>query len=279
MTFLSQTTNLGRLGIFFAGVALAATPTAYADADADLVAALTEFNRHSVYRIPVPTPEQRAALASGEILKVIQTSEDSHGARRAVGLLLTPAGRDEVWVSCQDAHFVQSEAIQEARVGSQSGHKLWYGFLDLPRPFSDRHWVVEVWNNEALAGATENRAWEHAWRLVPGGVAKAKDAVAAGKVKKTTVDMWESAIETPINEGAWLAVALPDGRTLFGYHAATHVGGNIPENLMLQYVKATLDTTLRTIEKRARNGIVAHYGAGHSGVEGGNGAAVTPFGN
>lgn len=278
MTFLSQTSDLRRFGICVAGVVLVAASPAYADTDADLVAALTEFNRHAVYRIPMPSSEQRAALVSGEILKVIQTGEDAHGARRAVGLLLTPAGRDQMWVSCQDTHFVQSAAIQEARLGSVSGHTLWYGFLDLPRPFSDRHWVVEVWNNEALAGATENRAWEHAWRLVPGGVANAKDAVAAGKVKKTTVDMWEDAIETPINDGAWLAVALPDGRTLFGYHAATHVGGAIPENLMLQYVKATLDTTLRDIEKRARTGIASHYGVGHKGVEGGNGVAVAPFG-
>ena len=153
----------------------------------------------------------------------------------------------------------------------------WYGIVDLPRPFSDRHYVVDVWNNHELAAATDGRAWEHPWTLVPGGVASARSLVAEGKVPDTDLSMWESAVETPTNLGAWVAVELPDGGSLFAYHAATRVGGNIPEGMMLQYVKATLDATLRAVEKRARQTVPGHYTAGHAPVVGGDGSPVAPF--
>jgi hypothetical protein len=149
--------------------------------------------------------------------------------------------------------------------------------VDLPRPFSDRHYVVDVWNNHDLAGKTNNTAWEHPWSLVAGGVQDARGVVEAGKVRKTDLDMWESAVETPTNAGAWVAIALPDGGSIFAYHAATRVGGNIPEGLMLQYVKSTLDSTLSAIEARAKAEVPSHYTAGHHTVMGGDGQTVAPF--
>jgi len=212
------------------------------------------------------------------VVRIVDEAPDGSGSRRAVGLIATPVSRDAMWVSCQDLHFVQNSTIHEYRMAFTPPDKSrWYGIVDLPRPFSDRHYVVDVWNNHALASKTDGRAWEHPWKLVPGGVSSAKGLVEAGKVPKTDLHMYEDAVETPTNLGAWMAIELPDGSSIFGYHAATRVGGNIPEGMMLQYVKATLDTTLRAIEKRARDVIPGHYGNGHTAVVGGDGQRVESF--
>jgi hypothetical protein len=251
---------------------------AHAASEAEVTVALTEFNRAAHYPLPTLSSSQRKRLMAGDVVKIVDVAPDGSGSRRAMGFILTDVSRDAMWVSCQDLHFVQSSSVHESRLGSPSAGKVrWYGLVDLPRPFSDRHYVVDVWNNRALAEKTEGRAWEHPWTLVPGGVTAARAAVEAGTVPQTDLDMWEAAIETPTNMGAWVAIALPDGSSIFAYHAATRVGGNIPEGMMVQYVKATLDDTLRSIEKRAREKIPSHYRAGHPPVVGGDRQSVAPF--
>jgi len=270
----STVSKLAAIPLLGVASLLTAAP-AQAATDAELAAALAEYNRHSHFKLPTLSAKDRGRLLSGEVVKIIDASPDGSGSRRAVGLIVTDVSRDAMWVSCQDLHFVQNSSVHELRMSLSPPDKAaWYGLIDLPRPFSDRHWVVDVWNNHRLAEATEGRAWEHPWSLQAGGVAKAKALVEAGKVPDTTLSMWEDAIETPTNLGAWVAVQLPDGGSVFAYHAATRVAGNIPENLMLQYVKSTLDSTLRAIEKRARQTIPGHYKAGHAAVVGGDGKPV-----
>lgn len=250
---------------------------AAAASDADVTAALNAFNRSAHYTIPTLSAAQRKRLLAGEVVKVVDHAPDGSGSRRATGFVLTDLSRDAMWVSCQDLHFVQNSTVHELQLDSPNPGKLrWYGLVDLPRPFTDRHYVVDVWNNHKLAADTGGRAWEHPWTLVPGGVASARAAVEAGKVPNTTVRMWESAIETPTNVGAWVAISLPDGSSIFAYHAATRVGGNIPEGVMLQYVKATLESTLRDIERRARDVIPKHYSPPHPPMQGGDGKPL-PF--
>ncbi len=252
--------------------------SARAASEAEVTAALAEFNREAHYALPTLSAAQRKRLMAGDVVKIVDTAPDGSGSRRAMGVILTDVSRDAMWLSCQDLHFVQNSSVHEIRLESPSPDKVrWYGLVDLPRPFSDRHYVVDVWNNRNLAEKTAGRAWEHPWTLVPGGVAAVRSAVEAGKVPKTDLDMWEAAIETPTNMGAWVAIALPDGSSIFAYHAATRVGGNIPEGMMLQYVKATLDDTLRAIEKRALHTIPAHYSGDHPPVEGGDRRAVAHF--
>lgn len=266
--------RLSRLGVPSTVLWIAAAP-AQAASDAQVQVALARFNEHAHYRLPSLSAAQRQRLLAGEVVKVIDEAPDGSGSRRAVGLVLTPASRDAMWLACQDLHFVQSEAVHEYRMSlTAPDRSRWYGIVDLPRPFSDRHYVVDVWNNHELAQQTGNLSWERPWSLVPGAVTEARGFVEAGKVPKTDLSMWQHAVETPTNLGAWVAIALPDGSSIFGYHAATRVGGNIPEGLMLQYVKATLDTTLLSIADRAQAVIPQHYTDAHEDVWGGDGRRV-----
>lgn len=249
-----------------------------APSPAEVQAALRVFNDHAVFALPQLNERQVRSLLAGDVVKVMDRPGGGTGPRRAFGLLWTTASRDEMWVACQDLHFSQNASIDEVSLGLDPPDKaVWYGIVDLPRPFSDRHWVVDVWNNHGMASASAGRAWEHPWRSNPGGVAIAKDRIEGGISSKVTAQRFADAVEMPANQGAWVVIALSDGSTLLGYHNASQLGGNIPEPLMVRYVQSTLDTTLRTMEKRAREKMVNHYVSGHRPIIGGDGKPVPVF--
>jgi hypothetical protein len=140
-----------------------------------LAAAMAEYDRNAQLPLPRLTDAQRTALIRGEVVRVLdQPGGDPDEPRRATGLRVIPAPRDVVWVACQDPHYVQSGEVTEVRVEfAPPDRSRWYGMLDLPRPFADRHWLVDVTNNHSLAASTGNRAWEHPWRLRAGGRGRA----------------------------------------------------------------------------------------------------------
>jgi hypothetical protein len=135
---------------------------------------------------------------------------------------------------------------------------------------------VDVWNNHDLATKSSGTAWEHAWRLRPGGVAMAESRADAGDIGPVTGDAFRDSIETPVNEGAWISIALPDGRVLLAYHATTVVGGSIPTGLFSRFVLMGMSRMLRGVEQRARDVVPGHYQAGHEPLPAG-GPGMTPF--
>ena len=254
------------------------SPAAAAPTHQDVSEAIVAFNAGASAPLPLLDPDEVAQLGQGKVLRFVDRVGGDGTPRRALGIIWSAASRDQVWVACQDTHFSQSAAVVENRLSWRPPDEAeWYGIADLPRPFSDRHWVVAVRNNHALAAASGNRAWEHPWTTVPGGLARAREAVAAGRFGGMELAGFDAAVEMPANQGAWVAIALPDGSSLFAYHNAAVLGGNIPESLMLRYVHATLESTLRTIEERARTVVPGHYGPDHPPVIGGDGAPVAPF--
>ena len=246
----------------------------------DIQAALQQFNQGAVYELPKLTAQQIENLRAGKVVKVMDQQGGTTQPRRATGLLLSSVSRNQLWVSCQDTHFQQQESTTELRVSLTPPDKAaWYGYLDLPWPFDDRHWVVDVYNNHSLAAATGGKAWEHPWTLVPAARAESimTPVITNGKVKGVDMEMYHSAIYTPVNRGAWVAIDMGD-HAIFGYHATTVVGGNIPENLITQFVFQGMDKLLKDIEQRAKKSIPSHYTAGHRGdIIGGDGKPVSHF--
>ena len=100
-----------------------------------------------------------------------------------------------------------------------------------------------------------------------------RPAIGAGRVPGITTEMMDSAIYTPRNEGAWFFMALGD-HTLFGYHATTVVGGDIPEGLFSQVVYSGLDSLLKDLATRAEETVPAHYVKGHELLPGGDGRNI-----
>jgi hypothetical protein len=245
----------------------------------ELSTGLQGFNEGAHFPLPALDETDLQTLLDGEVVRVMERSGTPGRPSRAVGLILSEVPRDQVWVSCQDPHYSQSEQVSEAVLASPAPHIVtWFGLLDLPGPFLDRVWVVDVVDNHELARKTENHAWEHYWDVNPDAETLAAEAVAEGRVPGVDSAFLGRAIFTPTNSGAWLIVDLPGGYSLFGYHSSTELAGSLPTNLVIQFVHAQLGSMLEEIVERGRSQAPSHYNASHGpDVRGGDGAAISRF--
>jgi len=249
--------------------AVAATP-------AELQSLLARFDARATLPLPALDAQDLARLASGDMVKLLDHTAE--GPASAVGLQILPADRKAVWISVEDPHFSSEESLTEALVArSGSDRARWYGFLDLPRPLLDRQWVIDVWNAHEVAQATGGQAWEHPWRGVEDGMAPVRSMVAQGRVGTLTDEDLDRAINTPMNEGAWVAFALPEGGTLLAYHVRFDVGGDIPEGLLSRYILGGLPKLFRAIDQRATELVPSHYRGDHAPIYGGDGVALRPY--
>jgi hypothetical protein len=254
--------------------ALAVSPVSDFVSDAVLADTLSRFN--AVARAPLPelSAHQRQNLLGGSVLKLLVPQTD--GTLRVVGLILTDQTQRRMWLSTQDPHFSSSEAI-EAPIYQEDNRASWYAMLDLPRPVKDRHWVIQIWDNVALAKSSGGEFWEHPWRLDPDGVATARPLVERGEVAGLSLEAFDAALYTPVNHGAMVFIALPYGYSLMAYDVTSVVGGNIPDRLVAEFVRAGMERSLREVETRAREVVPGHYRGGHAPVLGANGEAVPLF--
>ncbi|MCO4769857.1 MAG: hypothetical protein KDA24_07475 [Deltaproteobacteria bacterium] len=244
--------------------------------EAALRSSLADFNAGARFPLPALTDAQLERLAAGKVLKVRQVSEDGDEPQRAIGLLRTAHPAAALWLSARDVHFTAVDELVEVKLTPPAQWPaVWYQLLDMPRPFSDRHWVVDVTDTHSLATATGGRCWEHAWVLSEHGPTVAADAVGAGRVPGIDSDRIEDAIYTPVNHGAWLVIDLGDGTSLLGYHVTSVIGGAIPDKLVADYTLFTLGKMLKGVAERVPT-VVDHYDAAHPPIEGGDGKALPP---
>lgn len=252
-----------------------ATTTPTAPSHDALQSALQRFNEDAVFPLPALSDADWKALHKGEVVRTIDHPGQSVNApKRATALLLTQSNRNQVWVACQDTHFSQNANVTDILVGSspETGDH-WYGFLDLPRPFHDRHWVVGVRNNHEMARRQPDGGWEHSWQTIEDPGQAAWPYVARGAAKGVSIKQYQEAVWTPNNSGAWLAIAIDEGHTVLGYHAQATLGGYIPETLLLTWAKAQLDDMLLEMAERATQ-IPTHYTSEHAPLKGGDGREI-----
>lgn len=252
--------------------ALARPPT-----DAEVRTALGEFASGAAYKLAVLEPSQHEELLAGEVVRFVDVPAGADGVRRVTALMITDVPRAQMWLACQDPHFTSDPSVHELRLALKPpDDALWLGLVDLPSPVSDRRWVVRSWNNHALAAATEGRAWEHPWELASTDPGALRSRIAAYEAEPVTAEMFDAAVVTPVNHGAFLAIRLPGAHTLFGYHATFDPGGGLSDWLVARWAHAGLERGFRRYEARGRDVIPNHYGAGHLPVVGGDGAPVRP---
>ena len=152
----------------------------------------------------------------------------------------------------------------------------WYGFMDIPAPFEDRHFVVRTTINDGLAQRSGDTMWERWWVLDPTGLDASRTEVVAGKVEGVDAIAFEQAIYLPANQGAWIFLDLPGGRTLFGFHTASALGGAIPDSLVTAYLFRGLDEiVVDSLEKAAH--MHTHYASGHAPLMGGTGKPISRY--
>ena len=238
--------------------------------------AISTYNSHAKFSLPTLDSEQYGSLKEGMVVTLLdQAGQDE--PQRALGMLLSPVPATQLWVSCQDPHFSQQSSTTEKQLNINTDNSAdWYGFMEMPWPLSDRHWLVNVSNNTSMATKTNNTCWEHPWTLVLGETAKVYSHIGASPLSDISKEMVDAAIFTPVNKGAWALIKIED-QNLLVYHATTVVGGNIPSDLVIKLVRSTLDDMLKDIETRAQNDIPSHYTDDHYLILDGNGKKIPLF--
>lgn len=230
--------------------------------EASLIAAMDAWSAATDADAVYPLKFTPTELADAAAQKILTRREHTDGVDRVVGLTWTPASRDALWIAIQDdRHFhLVSGLIDEELPTSTRTDKLLYQRLDLPWPFADRQWVIEVKNNDALAAATGGGLWERSWALTSlrGATQESADAV------------WVS-----VNDGGWL-LADVDGGTLLGYHVRSVVDGNIPNELVTQWCQSTMRGLLQGIVDRTAE-VPTHYDASHPPMLRPDGTPIPPF--
>lgn len=238
--------------------------------------AISSFNAMSHYDIPALTGEQLTLLRQGGVVKFIDGGGDGFTTpKRSIAYLLTTAPRDDLWVSYLDVHFTIQESTRYHLVASQPPDRMtWYGYLDLPWPFDDRHWVTTSWNNHEMSEATGGRMWEHPWTLEQDWRPQVEPLVDAGQISWMAREVLDASIYLPKNSGAFVTIGLDGGQTLLVYHSTSAIGGSVPEDVMLRYLLRTIDDLVTGVDARAREDVPAHYTAGHEALIGGDGASL-----
>ena len=238
-----------------------AAPPERADLDAlrtDLAACEAQLKTSGRYQFGW-TEDEMADLAKGEFVK---RRERMDGADRAIGAIWTPVGLDELWVAIQDeVHWESVKGLTEERLpGSTFQSKILFQSLDLPWPFADRQWVIEVVNNLDLYESSEAKCWERTWSPHPARGAKAEldDGV------------W---VET--NDGGWF-VGSAAGGSLLVYHVRTLIGGNVPEDAATSWSMMTLGGMLKDLRDKSLESR-AHYVGDHVPIRRPDGSEIGVF--
>ena len=274
-----QRLGQGVLGLAAVGATRPTIARASSLTDAELMRALGTWIKHSDLPVPMLTLKERAVLLEGKMLKKWLPPRTTAPVG-AMGMIITEQGQAEMWLSSADGRHMSGES----REGKLTAHHLpktgdemfrWYGFIDLPAPFADRHFLIRTTVNPRASAATEGQVWERTWRLEPDGVTTVRPLVEAGVIDGLSLERFDAAIYAPGNLGGWASIRLPDGRTLFCYHASSSVGGDIPDKLVNRLVMINLGKLMTEVEDFAGT-MSQHYVSGHEPVRSGSGGTV-PF--
>jgi hypothetical protein len=257
--------TLALLALTAIGSALAAAP--------DAATAFATYQRYASLSIPTPSAGDIAKLEQGKIVKV--RFDGGPGAPTgALGMVLVDLPRADLWLGSMDDDFTVHKGLIAYDLPTHGGELFrWYGHLDLPAPFSDRHFVIRTTVNQTLPAATDNTMWERAWAIEAGGDALMRPVVAAGQVAGLDAERFDRAVYTPTNRGAWIFLDVAANRTLFVYHCATSLGGNIPDGPVTRYIFWGIDEIMKTVIDQARQ-MPTHYRAGHKQWPGGDGPLI-----
>ena len=211
--------------------------------------------------LPELTKSDWDRLAAGGSVIKQQTLEGTDMLGATV-FTVTDVAAWRIWLAIcdRDHHEEFMPHIREGVCLEDQGHsRLVYQYLSLPG-IRDRHWVIRTRTNGPLWRATEQTVWESSWSLEPDADALIDHYVELGRIEKVSADAAELAIVTPRNDGCWLLVDLPDGRTFIDYQDLSDIGGRVPAWLVNELGPSGLSSLVDEVTARGRS-IEQHFSA------------------
>lgn len=137
--------------------------------------------------------------------------------------------------------------------------RLVYQYLELPG-IKDRHWIIRTRTNGILWHASDRTIWESSWELDPAAEELIRFYFDAGSIEKVSEEQVDAAIVTPRNDGCWLLIDLPDGRTYIAYQDLSDIGGKVPAWLVNELGPSGLKGLVDKVAQRGRE-IEQHFSA------------------
>lgn len=240
----------------------------------ELADGVAEYNRWAHGRLPTLRPDELDELLRGEVVRRKVRGRPPANQDRVLGIVLTRLPRVQPWIVVTDPHFATDTQYAGKKLDPPDANPVRsYGFLDLPWPVADRHWVVDVATNRKLAEKTEGRCWERHWDLSRDGEKLAAEVYTTAGLPGTDPAKLSEVIYTPVNAGSWIFVQLPKGLTLVAYQLATQVGGDIPEEALHSFALQAMGQLMRGVISKAE-GVGGHYDAAHATLPAGDGAPL-----
>lgn len=223
-------------------------------------------NVRSLANYPPPPLDERVweEAAAGRVARRTVAGDPA----TVIGIGILDITREEAWLSLTDDRLsAEVESLTEVALsGTWASQKRLYGRLDLPWPFLDRHWVIDLKNNAALARASG--AWERSWTVANSALPQARD--------RTDAAAFDAAELVPVNDGAWLLIPLDDVSTLGIYQARVSMGGSIPSGAVDTYTRSSLDGLFSGVERNAAN-VRSRYTSGCAAQPGADGRPIPCF--
>jgi hypothetical protein len=192
----------------------------------------------------IPSSAYQKAL-DGQVAKGIEVIEDIKAAK-GYGVAVFDIPIAQMWKAIADEdHHAHNTSVKmsETIQGTPRTHDhTIFQFLDIP-VFTDRWWLVNIKYTSGLYTASGGKIWEITWQ---------DRNKSTELVNMLDLTQFDDAIPVAWTKGAWLLMALDDGRTLIEYHTWSDPGGSVPVGLATRFAAGEVEQNLRNMAKFAQ---------------------------
>lgn len=135
-----------------------------------------------------------------------------------------------------------------------------YQHVDLPWPFADRHWVIQLQKDLDAARVSDGQLWLHHWSLAADGRQLMEDAFERGLIERLSRQTLDESVYLPANRGAWILIEVSPDTTLVFAHFAADLGGHFPRALVRSFTARRVRAGMQLIDDLSRQ-VAANYAA------------------
>lgn len=199
-------------------------------------------------RTPTISEEMYRKGATGEVQTDLM-AVDGHKAKVGYGVAVVDVAIGRFYAAVNDDPSKPNHTkldYTEVLKGGVCGENRTV-FMNLPAPFplTDRYWIVNARQNNALLEASGGKVRQMTWEsqdppMVPAGT-KAAEKAADG-------------MPIEFAKGAWYLTEIDAGHTLVEYWTWTDPGGNIPAGLASSFAAGGIKDTFVTMTQLAKKG-------------------------
>lgn len=212
----------------------------------------TYSRQRDEYQLDLSSPDIGELNAGRTVIKVLKAPRGSQGesgdSYGVLAMKTVEAPRLLVWLALiADSEELDGRFTRAVLSAGPTGEKVRYQHIDLPWPFRDRHWVINVENNVAVAEASGGSIWERQWQLHARGRQLIDAAYNDGTIVGITPRNLAKSIYLPTNRGSWTVLELGKNQTLVAAFVDLRLGGLIPDGLVRSYIKGELQDGMASL--------------------------------